>query len=88
MKDKEFDKRKIEVEDGFWAMYYFLRDYHVISDGNFGVADILNLSKPKTFRNSEKLLPSDRSIIKQWNEAVRKVKEEGIPIVKNEEKYR
>ena len=74
-----FKNDKITSEEGFWAMFYFLKKHYDLSGGKFDLTDILSACEPVDWSGTGEKLPADNSMIAYWNEALEKYRKEGKP---------
>lgn len=89
MTETEFSKDVLTEEEAFWVMYYFLDAHDELSGGQFSVSDILSASQPFEFdekghfdgqvTGTRRVSPADSKMISDWNNAVKKFREEGRP---------
>ncbi len=75
----KFQEGDISIEDGFWTMFYFLKEHYDLSGGTFDISCILSASEPMPRVNGINNIPADSSMIDYWNEAFEKFKDKGIP---------
>ena len=80
--ENTFLEDKITIEEGFWTMFYFLKEHYDLSGGEFDVSDILSASEPVTISGTSIKVPADSGMISFWNEAFEKYKQNGIPPLK------
>ena len=77
-----FNKETLTSEDGFWTMFYFLKEHYDLAGGEFDLSDILSACEPMDWSGSGEKIPADSSMIEYWNEALEKYRKQGKPIFK------
>lgn len=84
-----FSNEQLTAEESFWVMFYFLERHYELSGGHFDLSDILSASQPFEFNKKghfdgqalgyRKVAPADSAMIYDWNAAIKKFKEQGLP---------
>ncbi|MCZ4408350.1 hypothetical protein O3Q51_05990 [Cryomorphaceae bacterium 1068] len=75
----KFEDKQISSEDGFWTMFYFLKEHYDLSGGAFELSDILSACEPVKRLNPALVIPADSSMVHYWNEALDKYRKNGKP---------
>ena len=84
-----FSNEQLTAEESFWVMFYFLERHYELSGVHFDFSDILSTSQPFEFNEKghfdgqalgyRKVAPADSAMIYDWNAAIKKFKEQGLP---------
>lgn len=84
-----FSNEQLTAEESFVVMFYFLERHYELSGGHFDLSDILSASQPFEFNKKghfdgqalgyRKVAPADSAMIYDWNAAIKKFKEQGLP---------
>lgn len=75
---ENFNKTNLTSKDGFWVMFYFLKEHYDLTSGEITVGELLSLCEP-----FEDGAPADSSMIEYWNEALNKYRKNKKPHFKH-----